>query len=57
MVREEADEETNDLKTRQCMARYVEAHVQCSEKESKTKMRYRGTKARQCQTVNRNILH
>ena len=57
MVREEADEETNDLKTRQCMARYVEAHVWCSEKESKTKMGYRETKARQCQTVDRNILH
>ena len=24
---EETDEETNDLKTRQCMARYVEAYV------------------------------
>ena len=30
MVREETDEETNDLKTRQCMARYVEAYVWCS---------------------------
>ena len=29
---EETDEETNNLKTRQCMARYVEAHVWCSEK-------------------------
>ena len=25
--RREADEETNNLKTRQCMARYVEAYV------------------------------
>ena len=24
---DETDEETNDLKTRQCMARYVEAYV------------------------------
>ena len=27
MVRGETDEETNNLKTRQCMARYVEAYV------------------------------
>ena len=30
------------------MARYVEAHVRYSEKENKTKMGYRETKARQC---------
>ena len=30
------------------MTRYVEAHVRCSEKESKTKMGHRETKARQC---------
>ena len=29
----------------------------CSEKESKTKMGYRETKDRQCQTIERNILH
>ena len=39
------------------MARYVEAYVRCSEKESKAKMGYRETKARQCQTIERNILH
>ena len=48
---EETDEETNDFKTRQCMARYVEAYVFCREKQSKTKMGYRETKARYCQTV------
>ena len=37
MVRGETDEETNDFKTRQCTARYVEANVGCSEKESKHK--------------------
>ena len=31
MVRRETDEEANNLKTRQCMARYVEAYVWCSE--------------------------
>ena len=35
MVRGETDEETNDLKTRQCMARYVEAYVWCIETQSK----------------------
>ena len=57
IVREETYTETNHLKTRQCMARYVEAYVWCIEKESKTKMGYRETKARQCQTIERNILH
>ena len=38
MVRVETDEETNNLKTRQCMARYVEIYVRCSQKESKTKI-------------------
>ena len=31
MVRWETDEETNDLKTRQCVAGFVEAHVWCIE--------------------------
>ena len=53
----ETDEETNNLKTRQCMARCVEAHVWCSEKQSEAKMDYRETKARQRQTIERNILH
>ena len=57
MVGEETCEETNNLKTRQCVARYVEACVWRSERESKTKMSYRETKARQCQTIERNILH
>ena len=39
------------------MARYVEAYVLCSKKESQTKMGYRETKARQCQRIERNILH
>ena len=46
-----------DIQARQCMARYLEAYVWCSEKESKTKMGYRETKARQSQTIERNILH
>ena len=46
MVRSDTDEETNDLKTRQCMARYVEANVWCIETQRKTKMGYRETKAR-----------
>ena len=37
MVRGETDEETNDLKTRQCMARCVEALVSCSKKQSEQK--------------------
>ena len=53
----ETDEETNDLKTQQCMARCVEAYVWCSDEESKTKMGCRETKTRQCQTIERNILH
>ena len=51
MVRGETDEETNDLKTRQCMARYVDAYVWCSEKQGKTKVGYRETKARSCQAI------
>ena len=46
MVRGETDVETNDLKTRQCMARYVEAYVWCIETESEAKVGYRETKAR-----------
>ena len=52
----ESYKETNHVKTRQCMARHVEAYVSCSEKESQTKMGCRETKARQCQTIERNIL-
>ena len=37
MVREETDEETNDLKTRQCMARYVEARARCIETQINAK--------------------
>ena len=37
MVRKETDEETNDLKTRQCMARYVEAYVWCIKTQSEAK--------------------
>ena len=57
MVREETYGETNNLSSWWCVARYVEIYVRCSEKESKTKMGYRETKARQCQTTERNILH
>ena len=38
MVRVETCKETNNFTCRQCMARYAETHVWCSEKESKTKM-------------------
>ena len=48
MVRGETYKETNHLKTIQCMARYVVAYVWCSDKESKTKMCYQDSKARQC---------
>ena len=51
MVWEETNEETNNLKTWQCMAWYVEAYVWCSEKESKAKVGYRETKVRECQTI------
>ena len=37
MVWGEIDEETNDLKTRQCLARYMEAYVGCSERKAKQK--------------------
>ena len=53
----ETYKETNHLKTRQCVARFVETYVRCSEKESKTQMGCRETKARQCLTFDRNILH
>ena len=52
----ETYEETNNLKTRQCMAGYVAAHVWCSEKQSKTKVGCRETKARSCQTITRYLL-
>ena len=45
MVWEETDEETNNLKTPQCMARYVEAYVWCIEAQSKAKVGYRETNA------------
>ena len=57
MVWWETCEETNNLSSRQCMARYVEAYVPCSEKESKTTIGYRETKTRKRQTIERNILH
>ena len=37
MVNQETDEETNDFKTWQCMARYVEAFAWCIETQSKAK--------------------
>ena len=57
MVGEETYKETNNLSSRWCMARYVEANVWCSQNESKTKMGYRETKTWQCQTIEVNILH
>ena len=57
MVRGETYKETNNLSSWWCMARYVEIYVRCSDKESKTKMGYRDTKARQCLTIERNIHH
>ena len=51
------DSQENNLSPRQCMARNVDVCVWCSEEESKTKMGCRETKARQCQTIERNILH
>ena len=42
----QTDEEMNNLKTRQCVARYVEAYVWCSEKQGKEKMGCRETEAR-----------
>ena len=44
MVRRETDEETNDLKTRQCMARYVERYVRCIETQREAKVDYRETR-------------
>ena len=35
MVEGETDEETNDLKTRRCMARFVDAYVWCSKEKAK----------------------
>ena len=48
MIRVETYKETNNLSSRQCFTRYVEAYV--------NKDGYR-EKARQCQTKKRNILH
>ena len=42
----ETEEETNDLKTRQCMARCVEAYVWCIKTQSEAKVGHRETKAR-----------
>ena len=50
------DLQGNKPRQDQTMARHVEAYVWCSEKESQTKMGCRETKARQCQTIERNIL-
>ena len=55
--RRQTYEETNNLSSRQCMARCVEAYVWCSKEESKTRMGHWETKARQCQTIERNILY
>ena len=52
MVRSETHEGTNNLSSRQCMARNVEAYVWCSKEESKTKMGYRETKTRQWEQYN-----
>ena len=51
MVRRETNEETNDLKTRQCMARYVEAYVCCSEEQSKANVGYRKPKLENARQV------
>ena len=42
----ETHKETNNLKTWQCMARYVEAYFWCSENQNKAKMGFQDTKAR-----------
>ena len=57
MVRRETYKETKNFSSWWCVARYVEMYVRCSEKESKTKMGYRETKARPCQAIERNTLH
>ena len=57
LVREETCKETKNFSSWWCVARFVEVYVWCSEKESKTKMEYRETKDRQCQTIEWNILH
>ena len=46
MVWEKTDEEANDLKTRQCVARHVEAHVWCIETQRKAKVGHRETQTR-----------
>ena len=51
------DLQENKLSLVRCMARYVDAYVWCSKEESKTKIGYRETKTRQCQTSERNILY
>ena len=53
----ETNEETNNLKTRQCVARYVETYVWCSGKQSKAKVGYRATKAPQCQEITWCLLY
>ena len=57
MVREETDEKTTDLVARQIMARNVETYVWCIKTLRETKVGHRETKALQCQTTERNILH
>ena len=44
MVRGEIDEETNDLKTLQFLARHVEAYVGCIETKGKAQMGHREAK-------------
>ena len=46
LLRKETDEETNDLRTRQCMVRYVEAHFLMHPKRKAKQVVYRETKAR-----------
>ena len=57
MVQEGDFRGSNNLSSWWCVAKYVDIHVRCSEKESKTKMGYRETEARQCQTIEENIRH
>ena len=55
LVPGETYNETNNLSSKWCMARYVEAYAWRNEKESETEMGYRETKAPQCQTIERNM--
>ena len=53
----ETYEETNNLKTQQFVARYVEAYVRCIETQREAKVGYRETKARRCQKITWYLLH